>query len=491
MTLDKRSLTTNTGAPITDNQNSLTAGQNGPTLLQDYQLIEKLAHFDRERIPERVVHARGAGAFGLFEAYGTASAYTKAKFLQEKGKQTPVFVRFSTVVHQSGSPETLRDPRGFATKFYTEEGNYDLVGNNLPVFFIRDAMKFPDMVHSLKPDPASNFQNPNRYWDFFSLTPEATHMLTWLFSDLGIPANYRQMFGFGVHTFKWVNAAGKEYLVKYHWIPKQGTACLTGDDVAKVASMDHQHATRDLFAAIEAGNHPEWELQVQIIDPAQALELDFDPLDPTKTWPEAQFPLTAIGRMVLNRNPENYFAEVEQSAFSPALVVPGIEPSNDKLLQGRLFSYSDTQRYRLGANYLQIPVNCPYAPVRNNQRDGAMTMQANPNRINFEPSSHDGALTEAPENAISSPALEGNVVRLKIAKTNDFQQAGERFRSLGAEEQERMVSALAGDMASVKQEITERVICHFARADFRLGLALASRLGIDVSAQVAATKEQG
>lgn len=478
-------LTTNTGAPITDNQNSLTAGQNGPTLLQDYQLIEKIAHFDRERIPERVVHARGAGAFGQFEAYGTVgdrpiSAYTKAHFLQEKGRQTDLFVRFSTVIHPAGSPETLRDPRGFAVKFYTEEGNYDLVGNNLPIFFIRDAMKFPDMIHSLKPAPQSNTQDPNRAWDFFSLSPESTHMLTWVYSDLGIPANYRQMFGFGVHTFKWVNAAGKAFLVKYHWIPEQGVRCLIGEEIAQVQGKDHSHATRDLYDSIERGDYPAWELKVQIIDPAEPLELDFDPEDPTKTWPEEQFPLYPIGRMVLNRNPRNYFAEVEQSAFSPAVVVPGIEPSNDKLLQGRLFSYPDTQRYRLGANYLQIPVNCPYAPVRNNQRDGAMTMTANPSYVDFEPSSLEGALVEAEvTTAEESPALVGNQVRLKIAKTNDFGQAGARYRSLSPDEQSRLVDNLVSELGSTQRPIQERAICNFARADMRLGLALAERLGIE------------
>lgn len=390
-------------------------------------------------------------------------------------------MRFSTVIHPSGSPETLRDPRGFATKFYTEEGNYDLVGNNLPVFFIRDAMKFPDMIHSLKPAPNTNIQDPNRYWDFFSLSPESTHMLTWLFSDLGIPKNYRQMSGFGVHTFKWVNAEGKEFFVRYTWVPKQTVESLLPDEAAKVASMDFNHATRDLYEAIEAGNYPEWELNVQILDPAKEQELDFDPLDPTKVFPEDQFPLMPIGRMVLNRNPQNYFAEVEQVAFAPSVVVPGIELSNDKLLQGRAFSYPDTQRYRLGANYQQIPVNCPYAPVRNNQRDGFMTMKADPNPINYEPSSHTAALVEAPANEISSPALEGNVVRLKISKTNDFAQAGARFRSLSPEEQSRLIDNLAADLTGVRQEIKERAICNFARADVRLGMSLAMKLGVQVS----------
>lgn len=441
-------------------------------------MIEKLAHFDRERIPERVVHARGAGAYGFFEAYGNVARYTKARFLQDQGKRTPVFVRLSTVVHSTGSPETLRDPRGFATKFYTEDGNCDLVGNNLPVFFIRDAMKFPDLVHSFKPSPATNVQEPDRYWDFVTLTPEATHMLTWLFSDLGIPKNYRQMSGFGVHTFKWVNAAGKEHLVKYTWVPKQGVACLLPDEAAKVGGGDFNHATRDLYDAIEAGNYPEWELNVQILDPSLDLQLDFDPLDPTTVFPEDQFPLLPIGRMVLDRNPVSYFAEVEQAAFAPAVVVPGIELSNDKLLQGRAFSYPDTQRYRLGANYLQIPVNCPHAVVRNNQRDGAMTVKADPNPINFEPSSHPDAAVEAPADPVSTPALEGNVVRLKISVTNDFGQAGARFRSFTAEEQERFVRVLTGELVQTRPEIQRRAVQNFARADLRLGTALAEKLGV-------------
>jgi catalase len=477
-----RHLTQNGGQPISDNQNSQTAGQRGPILLQDFQLIEKLAHFDRERIPERVVHARGAGAHGVFQAYGNVSEYTKAKFLQEQGKETPVFLRFSMVIHPSGSPESLRDPRGFATKFYTEEGNYDLVGNDLPVFFIRDTIKFPDMVHALKPAPQTNIQDPERYWDFFTLSPESTHMLVWLFSDRGRPANYRQMAGFGVHTFKWVNDAGKESFVKYHWLPKQGIVCLTDDESHKIGGMDTQFATRDLHHAIEMGNFPEWELNVQIMDPAEELELDFDPLDATKTWPEDRFPLKAIGRMTLNRNVENYFAEVEQAAFSPGMLVPGVEATNDKLLQGRLFSYADTQRYRLGANYLQIPVNCPYAPVQNNTRDGFMATKAPPGNTNYEPSSMPDALTEAPPNPPSTPAIAGNVVRLKISNTNDFQQAGELFRSFTPDHQQRLIDNIVRDMETVRPEIRARAVCNFARADAQLGMALAQKLGVEVPA---------
>ena len=297
-------LTTNQGAPVGDNQNSRTAGRRAPVLLEDYHLVEKLAHFDRERIPERVVHARGAGAHGVFVTKNSMKPYTKAAFLQNEGTETPVFVRFSTVIHGQGSPETARDPRGFAVKFYTEEGNYDIVGNHLPVFFIRDAIKFPDMVHSLKPAPDTNIQTPDRYWDFMTLTPESTHMMTWVFSDYGTPASYREMEGFGVHSFKWINEEGKIVYIKYHWKPQQSVRNLNAKEVQEVQGKDFNHATRDLFDAIEKGNHPKWDLHVQVMQLDEMDSLDFDPLDPTKVWPEDRFPLIEVGTMTLNRNPK-------------------------------------------------------------------------------------------------------------------------------------------------------------------------------------------
>lgn len=477
-------LTTNQGVPVGNNQNSRTAGQRGPTLLEDYHLLEKLAHFDRERIPERVVHARGAGAHGVFQVENSMSAYTKAAFLQEAGKETPVFVRFSTVINGTGSPETLRDPRGFATKFYTEEGNYDLVGNNLPVFFIRDAIKFPDMVHSLKPAPHTNVQDPNRYWDFMTLTPESTHMLTWLFSDYGIPANYREMEGSGVHTFKWVNAQGHVRYVKYHWKPQQGVHNLTAEEAAEIQKNDFNHATKDLYAAIERGDYPKWDLYVQLMELSDYDRLNFDPCDPTKVWPEDLYPLLKIGTMTLNRNPENYFAEVEQSAFSPSALVPGIEASEDKLLQGRLFSYPDTQRYRLGANYLQIPVNCPFAPVRNNQRDGLMQTKQQPSTINYEPNSYETEpqAAAAPQYQESAPAMHGHAVRKVIEKTNDFQQAGERYRSYSEQEKANLIKNLAADLAEVNERTKLLAICNFYRADVEYGQRLAEALHVDLSA---------
>lgn len=475
-------LTTNQGAPVVDNQSSRTAGQRGPVLLEDYHLIEKLAHFDRERIPERVVHARGAGAHGVFVTTKGMGQFTKANFLQAEGKETPVFVRFSTVIHGQGSPETARDPRGFATKFYTEEGNYDLVGNHLPVFFIRDAIKFPDMVHSLKPDPITNVQTPNRYWDFMTLTPESTHMMTWVFSDYGTPANYREMDGFGVHAFKWVNAEGKLTYVKYKWLSKQGVRNFSAAEASEQQGKDFNHATRDLFDQIEVGNHPSWELQVQLMPYEHVDRYSFDPLDPTKVWPEDMYPFQTIGTMTLNRNPINYFAEVEQAAFSPSALVPGIEPSEDKLLQGRLFSYPDAQRYRLGANYLNIPVNCPYATVRNQQRDGAMTMQANPSTYNYEPNSGSDEPQVAPaQYGESVSPIHGAAARQKIEKQDNFTQAGETYRSWTAEQQGNLVHNLVNDLSQVHDDIKLRAVCNFFRADRTLGQRLADGLNIDIA----------
>ncbi|RAP29738.1 Catalase [Brevibacillus laterosporus] len=482
--MDKTRLTTNQGVPVGDNQNSRTAGKRGPTTLEDYHLIEKLAHFDRERIPERVVHARGSGAHGVFVTTQGMSSFTKAAFLQEAGLETPVFVRFSTVIHGQSSPETLRDPRGFSTKFYTEEGNYDLVGNHLPVFFIRDALKFPDMVHSLKPSPDTNIQTPDRYWDFMTLTPESTNMLTWLFSDYGTPATYRHMEGFGVHAFKWVNARGHVVYVKYHWKPAQGVKNLSAKEASEIQAKDFNHATRDLYDHIEAGDFPKWTLFVQIMPVDEMDSLDYDPLDPTKIWDEQSYPLQEVGVMTLNRNPQNFFAEVEQVAFSPSATVPGIEPSEDKLLQGRLFSYPDTQRYRLGANYLQLPINCPYAPVHNQQRDGAMQFQQQSSPVNYEPSRHVGNPVEDPAYKESETPLVGHVSREKIDKPNDFAQAGERYRSYNPEEKVNLIANLANDLATVHERTKMLAVCNFFRADREFGMRLASALHVDISSYV-------
>jgi len=473
-------LTTNQGVPIGDNQNSKTAGIRGPTLLEDYQLLEKLAHFDRERVPERVVHARGAGAHGVFTLKNSMKRYTKAAFLQDEGTQTPVFVRFSTVIHGQHSPETLRDPRGFAVKFYTAEGNYDFVGNNLPVFFIRDAMKFPDMVHALKPDPRTNIQHPDRYWDFMSLTPESTNMLVHLFSDEGIPASYRHMRGSSVHAFKWINAYGNTVYVKLRWVPKQGIRNLSAEEASAIQAKDFNHASRDLYEAIERGDYPEWDLYVQILDPADMDQFDFDPLDATKDWFEDVIPYQLVGTMTLNRNPDNVFAETESVGFNPGVVVPGIEPSEDKLLQGRLFSYSDTQRYRIGTNYLQLPINCPFAKVSNNQRDGAMPFKQQTHPVNYEPNRHQDTPKEDPAYREASTPIGGAAGRQKIAKTNDFGQAGQVWRRFSNEEKDALVKNLTADLKQVAEATRLRAICNFYRADAELGQRLADNLNADI-----------
>jgi catalase len=481
-----QTLTTRQGHPVTNNQNSRTVTNRGPVTLENYQLLEKISHFDRERIPERVVHARGAGAHGVFEAYGTVgdqpiSKYTRAKLFQEKGKQTPVFVRFSTVIHSSHSPETLRDPRGFAVKFYTEDGNWDLVGNNLKVFFIRDALKFPDVIHSLKPDPITNRQDGGRIFDFMSNTPEAMHMLTFLFSPWGIPANYRQMQGSGVNTYKWVNAQGEAHLVKYHWEPLQGIKNLTQPEAEAIQAKNFNHATQDLYDHIKAGEFPQWEFCVQLMPDGEHPELDFDPLDDTKIWPEDQFPMYPIGKMTLNKNPENYFAEVEQAAFGTGVLVDGLDFSDDKMLQGRTFSYSDTQRYRVGTNYLQLPINAPKKHVATNQRDGQMTFHVdtapgqNPH-VNYEPSSLNG-LKEAPRtNPDHTPRYEGNLVRQTIDRQNNFKQAGERWRQHEEWEKQDLVNNLVDAISAAEQHIQDKMVELFTQCDPEYGQRVAEGL---------------
>lgn len=476
-------LTTRQGHPVFDNQNMRTIGNRGPATMENYQFIEKMAHFDRERVPERVVHARGAGAHGYFEAYGKVgdepiSKYTRAKLFQEKGKKTPVFVRFSTVGHGGHSPETLRDPRGFAVKFYTEDGNWDLVGNNLKVFFIRDAIKFPDLIHSQKPDPVTNIQSGERIFDFIAGSPEAMHMVAFLFSPWGIPANYRQMQGSGVNTYKWVNAEGKAVLVKYHWEPQQGIKNLTQAEAMEIQGKNFNHATQDLYEAIERGDYPQWELFVQIMEDHDHPELDFDPLDDTKLWPKDQFPWLPVGKMTLNRNPENYFAEVEQSAFGTGVLVDGLDFSDDKMLQGRTFSYSDTQRYRIGANYLQLPINAPRCKVATNQRDGQMAYHQtagegqNPH-VNYEPSFMNG-LPEAPREGRKDhePEYHARLVRQKIDRTNHYGQAGQTYRDFEDWERDDLILNMVNTLASARQVIQDKMIEHCTACDADWGRRL-------------------
>jgi catalase len=472
-------LTTDSGAPVGTNQSSKTAGPRGGVLLEDFHLIEKLARFDRERIPERVVHARGAGAYGEFVSYGDFSSLTRASMLGQKGKKTPMFVRFSTVIHALGSPETVRDPRGFALKFYTDEGNWDLVGNDLPVFFIRDAIKFPDMVHSLKPSPVTNKQDPNRFFDFFSHQPESTHMLTQVYSDLGIPANYRQMDGHGVHAFKFVNAKGEVKYVKFNWRSQQGVKGLTTpEEVARVQGQDFQHATNDLYAAIGKGEFPSWELSAQVLDPKDLDAFDFDPLDATKVWPEDKAPSVKLGKFTLNKLPANFFEETEQVAFSPGVLPSGVEPSEDRLLQGRLFSYADTQRYRVGTNYQMLPVNRARVEVRNNNQAGAMAYGSHPSDVNYEPSITNRS-SEEPRHLLSSAPLSGATQQRLIEKTLNFKQAGEFYRALPKDAQARLINNLAGDLRQVKDAgVKARMVGHFIQADAEYGERLAKAVGV-------------
>lgn len=463
-------LTRDNGAPVGDNQNSQTAGATGPALLQDVQLIQKLQRFDREKVPERVVHARGTGAHGEFIASADISDLTRAKVFA-KNEKTPVFVRFSTVIHGTHSPETLRDPRGFATKFYTSEGNWDLVGNNLPIFFIRDAIKFPDMVHSLKPDPTTNLQDANRVFDFFSHVPEATHMLTRVYSDYGVPASYRTMDGNGIHAYKFVNSKGQYRYVKFHWKSLQGEKNLNGlAEIEKVQGRDFNHQTRDLIQAINKGDFPQWDLYIQVLEPAQLTEFDFDPLDATKIWPNV--PERKIGTMTLNRNPANVFQETEQSAFAPSNLVPGIEPSEDRLLQGRIFSYADTQFYRIGANNSQLPINRPRVAVSNGNQDGQMNFGATTTSVNYQPSRLHPR-TEDNSAKYSQLPLQGTTQQARIHRAQNFKQAGEFYRSLSATEQKNLIANLAADLGSVLDSETKHImLSYFFKADANYGKAI-------------------
>ena len=479
-----QTLTQDSGAPVRDNQNSRTAGEFGGVLLEDFHLIEKLARFDRERIPERVVHARGTGVEGTFVVTDTAiTDYTVASLFKRRGKRTPVFVRFSSVIHSKGSPEGLRDPRGFATKFYTDEGNWDLVGNNLPVFFIRDAIKFPDMVHSLKPSPVTNQQDPNRFFDFFSHIPESTHMLTQVYTDLGTPAGYQFMDGNSVHALKLVNNDGKVTFAKFRWKSQQGVKTLTSFEAAAKPFNFH---TESLYAEISAGNFPKWDLHAILLDPADIDRLDFNPFDATKDWPEtgSVFTTVKIGTMTLNRVPDNFFASTEQSAFSPGVLVPGIEASPDRLLQGRLFSYADTQRYRVGTNYQLLPVNAPKVTIRNGNQDGTLNFTRASGNVNYQPSrtTGDNAYQENQRVVSASYSLEGLARKQAISKKLPFRQAGEFYRSLTEEQKTNLISNLAGDLGQVRSnEVKEIMLSHFYLADEDYGTRLAAAVGVSLS----------
>ncbi len=470
-------LRTESGAPVADNQNSQTAGPRGPVLAQDQHLLEKLARFNRERIPERVVHAVASGAHGRFEVTNPdVSRWTRMSMFSKLGKRTPMFARFSTVAGSKGAPDTARDPRGFALKFYTEDGNWDLAGNNTPIFFIRDPLKFPDFIHSQKPDPYTHEQEPENVWDFFSHSPEATHQFTWLFGDRGIPASLRHMDGFGSHTFQWVNAKSDRFWVKFHFKTDQGIRCLTSEEAARIGGENPQHHQRDLRTAIERGEFPSWTLKVQVMPEQDAATYRINPFDVTKVWQYRDYPLIEVGRMTLDRNPENFFAEVEQAAFDPGHFVPGVGPSPDKMLQGRLFAYGDAHRYRLGVNHTRLPINAPKGVATgatNYGRDGAMRFDTNGGRAkNYEPNSFDGpAQTGEPLYAgLEGQGVSGTFAPARYPEDDDFTQAGALYRLMKADERERLVRNIAGSLAQVAHEqIVARSIANFRDADPEYG----------------------
>ncbi|KAJ2415591.1 catalase A [Coemansia sp. RSA 2530] len=472
-------LTTGSGNPVPNNQTSQTAGYYGPVLMQDFHLIDKLAHFDRERIPERVVHAKGAGAHGYFEVTKDISHLTCAKFLSAVGKRTPIFTRFSTVGGESGSADTARDPRGFAVKFYTEEGNWDMVGNNTPIFFIRDPIKFPDFIHTQKRDPRTHLKNADMQWDFWSHVPEALHQVMILFTNRGTPDGFRHMHGYSSHTLKLVSADGSFHYVKWHFRTDQGIKNLTAKQAAELSGTNPDYATQDLFEAIERGDFPSWTVSIQIFTEKEAMKLKYNPFDVTKVVSQKEFPLHEVGRMVLDRNPENYFAEVEQAAFSPSHMVPGIAPSPDRMLQGRLFSYPDTHRHRLGANYLQLPINRSWDAVRYHQRDGPMCFGTNGGRLpNYEPNSFGGP-QEAPNTREidTRSAVEGFIGRHGYELTDaDFDQPRALYHLLSPSEQQDLVDNMAGSIAQAKPVFQNSILPHLKRIDSEFGARIESAI---------------
>lgn len=473
--MEKR-ITTATGTPIGDNQNSLTAGKMGPTLMQDTWLLEKLAHFDRERIPERVVHAKGSAAYGELTITNDITQYTKADIFSEVGKKTKAFLRFSTVAGERGAADAERDVRGFALKFYTNEGNWDIVGNNTPVFFIKDAVKFPDFIHTQKRDPKTNMRSATMAWDFWSLHPESLHQVTILMSDRGIPRSYREMNGYGSHTYSFINAKGERFWVKFHFKTMQGIHTLTNREAESIVAVDRESHQKDLFENIEKGNFPKWKFYVQVMPEHEAKSYRFNPFDLTKVWSHKDYPLIEVGILELNKNPENYFAEVEQAAFNPANIVPGVGYSPDKMLQGRLFSYGDTQRYRLGVNHSQLPVNASIAPVANTHRDGYMQRGAYGDARNYNPSFYndykeDLGAKELPLHIEGSDTM----ARFDHREYEDdyFVQAGDLYRLMSPEQKEALCQNIKEAMEGVPTEIKQRQVEHFTKADPAYGKRVA------------------
>jgi catalase len=483
MAKDKKTLTTAFGIPVADDQNSMTAGKRGPVLMQDVHLLEKLGHFDRERIPERVVHAKGAGAGGYFEVTADVTKYTKAKFLSEVGKKTEVFARFSTVGGEKGSADAARDPRGFAVKFYTEEGNYDFVGNNTPVFFIRDPLKFSDFIHTQKRHPATNCKDPDMFWDFLSLTPESIHQVTILFSDRGTPATYRHMNGYSSHTFKWYNEEGESFWVQYHFKTDQGIKNLTREEATRLSGENPDHATEDLYEAIARGDFPSWTLEMQIMPAEEGLNYHWDIFDITKVWPHSEVTPIKVGKLVLDRNPVNYFAEVEQAAFCPGNLVPGIATSPDKMLQARLFSYHDTHIHRLGPNYHLLPVNAPKNASENSyQRDGFMRFDENGGGgPNYWPNSFGGP---EPDSSAGEPPFELKdlAARTPYSHPNDdFQQAGVLYRKVMTDEdRDHLIGNIVDHLGGAQKRIQLRQTAIFYKADLEYGSRVAKGLGLDI-----------
>ena len=479
---EKTQLTTAAGIPVGDNQNSLTAGPRGPLLIQDWQLFEKHAHFNRERIPERVVHAKGSGAYGTLTVTNDITRYTRASLFSEVGKKTECFWRFSTVAGERGAADAERDVRGFAMKFYTDEGNWDLVGNNTPVFFVRDPYKFPDFIRTQKRDPRTNLRSATSMWDFWSLSPESLHQVTILFSDRGLPKSYRHMNGYGSHTYSLFNAEGERVWVKFHLKTMQGFDFLTDQDAAGIVGTDRESHQADLFRSIDTGDCPRWRMCIQVMPEADADKTWYNPFDLTKVWPHGDYPLIEVGIVELNRNPDNYFAEVEQSSFSPANQVPGISHSPDKMLQFRIFSYADAHRYRLGVNYETLPVNQARCPVHSYHRDGAMRFDGNDGgAVNYEPNSFNGP---AEDHAYVEPMLkvDGDAGRYNHREDNDdYTQPGNLFRLMTPEQQRRLIGNLVRAMTPVPKEIQLRQIGHFLKADPAYGEGVARGLGIDVA----------
>lgn len=479
---ERNLLTTADGTPIADNQNAVTAGPRGPLLMQDVELLEQMQHFNRERIPERVVHAKGAGAYGTFTVSHDVTQYTRANFLAQVGKQTEVFVRFSTVAGERGAADAERDVRGFALKFYTEEGNWDLVGNNTPVFFVRDPYKFQQFIHTQKRHPHTHMRHMDMQWDFWSLCPESLHQVTVLFSDRGIPKSFRYMNGYGSHTYSLIDAAGERVWCKFHLKTIQGIQCLSDAEAAALIGRDRESHQRDLFETIERGDYPQWRFCVQIMTEAQAETFRWNPFDLTKVWPHAEYPLIEVGILELNRNPENYFADVEQASFSPSATVPGISWSPDKMLQARLMSYADAHRYRVGNNYQQLPVNKPRCPVQHYQRDGVMSVGQGASSPNYFPNSYDDAPRDHAE--YKEPPLPlGDVTVDRYDSReghDDYTQAGNLYRLMPQDAQRRLHQAIAGVLGQAREEVQMRQLCHFFRADEDYGRGVASELGIDM-----------